>query len=172
MKRKVFILFFILFFFLVDTSISYAKKVNIKNEVIDNEIRGVYISYLEYLEYFQGGSKKINQSKISKMIDVIKDNNLNTIFLHVSPFSDSIYESNLFPYSYTLTGIEGKNPGFDYLDYFIKIAHAKNIKVHAWINPYRISFNNNISNLSDNNPAKKMVNTTNIMVNKKGIYFW
>ena len=171
MRNKCFLMLIILLFLVTDATISYAKKNNTKKEIIDNEIRAVYISYIEYLKYFQGNSKSINQTKINKMIDKIKENNLNTIFLHVSPFSDSIYESKLFPYSYTLTGIEDKNPGFDYLEYFIKIAHTNNIKVHAWINPYRISFNTDINFLSDKNPAKKLINTSSIMIDKNGIYY-
>lgn len=161
----------VVLFFIVDATISYAKRIDSKKEIVDNEIRGVYISYLEYLSYFNGNSTKINQTKINKMIDNIKEQKLNTIFLHVSPFSDSIYESKLFPYSYTLTGIEGKNPGFDYLEYFIKVAHQKNIKVHAWINPYRVSFNQNIDALSDKNPARKLINSSSIKIDKNGIYY-
>lgn len=172
MNKKVLVIVSIILFLLIDTTISYAKKKDyIKEEVMDNEIRAVYISYLEYLNNFYGGSKKINQTKIDKMIDNISSKGLNTIFLHVSPFSDSIYESKLFPYSYTLTGEEGKNPGFDYLEYFIKVAHSKKIKIHAWINPYRISFGTNFDTLSDKNPAKKLINTSSIMVDKNGIYY-
>ncbi len=162
----------VILFFVCDATISYAKKKDyLKKDDIDTEIRGIYISYLEYLNNFYGGSKTINQAKIDKMIDNIKSKDLNTIFLHVSPFSDSIYESKLFPYSYTLTGKEGKNPGFDYLDYFIKSAHAKDIKVHAWINPYRISFSSDINSISDNNPAKRLVNTSSIKIDNNGIYY-
>ena len=171
MKKKVLVIIMIMLFLITDATISYAKKSSVKEKVIDSEIRGVYISYLEYLNHFQNNSKLINQTTINKMIDKIKESNLNTILLHVSPFSDSIYESKLFPYSYTLTGIENKNPGFDYLEYFIKEAHAKNIKVHAWINPYRISFSQDIYNISDNNPAKKLINTSSVMIDKNGIYY-
>ena len=139
--------------------------------ITDNEIRAIYISYLEYMDNFLGNSKEINQVKIDKMIDIIKENNLNTIILHVSPFSDSIYNSRYFPYSYTLTGKEGKNPGFDYLEYFIKKAHSKNIKLYAWINPYRISFNNDIGSINNSNPAHQLINTTSVYVDKKGIYY-
>ncbi len=170
MKKKIFIIVSIFIFFFVDATISYAKKDNTKVEKNDNDIRGVYISYLEFLNNFYGNNKKINQTKIDKMIDNIKINELNSIFLHVSPFSDSIYNSKLFPYSYTLTGKEGKNPGFDYLEYFIKKSHEKNIKIHAWINPYRISFSDKNS-ISDNNPAKKLINTSSVKIDKKGIYY-
>ncbi len=171
MKKKVFIIVTIMLFFITDATISYAKKTMEIEEPIDNEIRAIYISYLEYFNHFQNNSKTVNQTKIDKMIDKIKENNLNCIILHVSPFSDSIYESKLFPYSYTLTGVEGKNPGFDYLSYFIKIAHTKNIKVYAWINPYRISFSNDINLITKNNPAYKLLNTSSIGISSNGIYY-
>ena len=172
MKNKFLIIIMIIVFFFFDATISYAKKKTIiKEKTSDKEIRAIYISYIEYLNNFSGGSKKINQAKISKMIDNISENKLNNIFLHVSPFSDSIYESKLFPYSYTLTGNEDNNPGFDYLEFFIKKAHAKNIKIHAWINPYRISFNSNINLLSNKNPAKKLANTSSVKEDKNGIYY-
>ncbi len=171
MKKKAFILLIISLFFLTDATISYAKRKNNKKEVFDNEIRAIYISYLEYLNNFLGNSKEINQVKIEKMIDVIKEHNLNTIILHVSPFSDSIYKSKYFPYSYTLTGVEGKNPGFDYLEYFIKKSHARNIKVYAWINPYRINFEKDVNKIGKDNPAYKLINTTSIYADKNGIYY-
>ena len=157
---------------MIDATISYAKKKDYQSIVyVDNEIRGIYISYLEYLNNFLGNGKDINQVKIDKMIDFIKEKNFNTIFLHVSPFSDAIYNSKIFPYSYTLAGVEGKNPGFDYLEYFIKKAHQKNIKIHAWINPYRISFENNVNSLSKDNPAYKLKETSSIYIDKNGIYY-
>ena len=170
MKKMIFLIL-IMVFFLIDATISYAKK---NNKVImekEGNIKAVYISYLEYYNNFNGNSKTINQSKIDKMINNIKDLGLNTIILHVSPFSDSIYNSQIFPYSATLTNVEGKNPGFDYLDYFIKKAHQSNISLYAWINPYRISFDNNIDKLSKDNPAVSLIDTSNIKVDNKGIYY-
>ena len=170
MKNKIIIILGITTFFLIDVIISFAKQGNVvKSE--EQELRAIYISYLEYLNNFNGNSKTINQKKIDKIIDIIKDNNYNNIILHVSPFSDSIYKSSIFPYSYTLTGTEGKNPGFDYLEYFIKKAHLKDIKVHAWINPYRISFDSNMNNISKSNPAYKLKNTTSIYSDKNGTYY-
>ena len=169
--KKIGIIFLILSFFTIDAAVNNIKKNDniVKAEI--KEIRAVYISYLEYYDNFSGGSKTINQSKIDKMINNLKMDKFNTIILHVSPFSDSIYNSKIFPYSSTLTGVEGKNPGFDYLDYFIKKAHLNNMQLYAWINPYRISFDNNINNLSKDNPALKFIDTTNIKIDKKGIYY-
>lgn len=174
MRNKLGIFFLIISFFTVDATVAYIKKKDVEavnNIEQDKELRGVYISYLEYYDNFYGGSKTLNQAKINKMIENIKMSGFNTIFLHVSPFSDSIYESKIFPYSHTLSGEEGKNPGFDYLEYFIRKGHAKDIQIHAWINPYRISFENTIKNICVNNPAFKLLDTTNIKVDKNGIYY-
>ncbi len=158
-------------FLVLDATISDAKrKTESGEEIIVTEIKAVYISYLEYLETFNS-SITINKTNIDKMIDHLKSDGFNTIILHVSPFSDSIYPSSIMPYSYTLTGREGKNPGFDYLDYYIQKAHAKKINVYAWINPYRVSLSNDSSLISEENPAYKLLNTSSVMVDKKGIYY-
>lgn len=167
MKNFLIIIIFSILFLFIDSLYLDTQLVKEK----DDEIRFIYISYLEYLNNFKGNSVSINKSKIDKMIDNISINKFNAIFLQVSPFSDAIYNSNIFPYSYTLTGIEGKNPGFDYLEYFIKKAHSKKINVHAWINPYRVSSKNDVSLLDKSNPAIKFINTENIGISEKGIYY-
>ena len=172
MKKSIGIIILIISFLSIDATISYAKKEEKKDNIlINDEIKAVYISYLEYFDNFYGGSKKINEVKIDTMIENIKNIGFNTIILHVSPFSDSIYNSKLFPYSYTLTGTEGKNPGFDYLEYFIKKTHQNNMYLYAWINPYRISFDSNTDKLNKDNPALKFINTSNIKIDKNGIYY-
>ncbi len=170
MRKKLIVPIIIISFLITDAAIVDKKKNNEFKEEI-KEYRIIYISYLEYFSNFYGNSKTINQSKIDKMIDNIKELDFNTIMLHVSPFSDSIYNSSILPYSYTLTGKEGKYPGFDYLEYFIKKAHSKNISIHAWLNPYRVSFSSDINKLSHDNPAYKLRDTNSIGINKNGIYF-
>lgn len=167
MKKKILTIICIFSFLFLDSTVVYMKKD--QEEV--KELRVVYISYLEYLDLFLGNSVIINQTKIDKMIDNIVNLKFNCIMLHVSPFSDAIYNSKYFPYSYTLTGVEGKNPGFDYLEYFIKKAHQKKIQVHAWINPYRIRSDQNIEKINEKNPAYPLLNTSHVLVDKLGIYY-
>lgn len=166
--KKLLVFFLIFLIFLTGNALIISNKYE---QVEDLEIRGAYISYLEYLTYFQGNSLSINKAYIKKMLDNLKSLNVNTIFLHVSPFSDSIYNSKIFPYSYTLTGTEGKNPGMDYLEYFIKEGKKREIKIHAWINPYRISMSNDISLISKNNPAYALLNTNDVKITNEGIYY-
>ncbi len=53
------------------------------------------------------------------------------------PESDALYPSDLEPWSRSLTGTQGEDPGWDPLEVAIDLAHARNIELHAWLNPYR-----------------------------------
>ena len=167
MKKFLLSFLFISIFLLSDAYFVSSNNKKIIQE--DDKIRFIYISYLEYLTNFNGNNVKTNKATITKMLDNVKYYNFNAIFLHVSPFGDAIYKSSILPYSSTLTGVEGKNPGFDYLEFFIKESHKRGIKVHAWINPYRVSSDNNIDKLSDNNPIKKM-DEGDLFIGNQGIY--
>jgi len=136
------------------------------------ESRGIFISYVEYLNYFHEKDSQKIKKEIDNIISKLVNNYINRVYLHVRPFSDSIYKSNIFPFSHTVSGTQGKNINFDVLDYFIKQAHDKNIEVHAWINPYRVSNYTDISFLSKENPAYKWLNTNHVkIVEGKGIYY-
>ena len=168
--KKIFVFFLTILTFLFFNAFVVSKKNQILNHT-KLEIKAIYISYIEYLSYFEGNALNINKSNINRMLDNVRELGFNTIFLHTNPFSDSIYKSKIFPYSYTLTGVEGKNPGMDYLEYFINESHKRNIKVHAWINPYRISNTNDTSKISEANPAYNLLNTNEVKVDSSGIYY-
>lgn len=146
-----------------------------KNKTIlsdEKEIRGVFISYIEYMKYFQNKDKGIIKVEIENMIKTAKKYHFNTIYLQVRPFSDSIYDSNIFPFTHTISGIQGKKIDLDVLEYFLNIAHQNNLKVHAWINPYRISNETDTSFLSTSNPAYSLLSTNDVkVIEGKGIYY-
>lgn len=143
-----------------------------KENVIDTENRGVFISYIEYQNCFQEKSTNEIKKEIENIIEKVKEYHLNQIYLQVRPFSDSIYPSEIFPYSHTITGVQGKTISFDILDYFIQKAHSENIELHAWVNPYRISNYTDTSFLSKDNPAYKWLNTNYVkVIDGKGIYY-
>ncbi len=134
--------------------------------------KGVFISYIEYKKYLKDKNELDMKKEIDKMINTVKDYNINFIILHVKPFSDAIYESKIFPSSSSIVSEEGDKLPFDVLDYFIKKAHKNNIQIHAWINPYRISNYTDTSKISITNPAYKWLNTNNVkVIQDKGIYY-
>ena len=73
----------------------------------DTSMRAVFISYIEYMKYFDEKSDLGVKKEIDTMIKNVKTSGLNTIILQVRPFSDAIYPSRIFPLSYTVAGTEG-----------------------------------------------------------------
>ena len=134
----------------------------------EKEFRGIYISYIEISNYLNDKNENESKENIDKMINNIKKYHCNTIILHVRPSSDSIYNSKIFPISKYLSS--SGTYSYDVLDYFIKKSHQNNIKLYAWINPYRISTTNNVDEINKNHPAYKYLNTDTIYISS-GIYF-
>lgn len=140
-----------------------------KKEEINQETRAVFISYIELEEYIKKEDQTLSQRNIDKMIENIKENHLNTIILQVRPSSDAIYHSKIYPTSKYIVKEEGE-AFYDVLDYFIKKAHQKNIKLIAWINPYRIRTTEEIESISKKNPAYFYLNTDTIYI-KNGVFY-
>lgn len=130
------------------------------NTTAEGYVRGVWISTVNNLDYpsKSGLDSSVLKNEIDDIIDKCKENNINTVFFQVRPCADALYKSNIFPWSGVLSGKQGIAPegDFDPLSYFVKKAHSSNIKLHAWINPYRIGtggVKKVISSLADSNPA-------------------
>lgn len=111
-------------------------------------MRGVWIPYmsLDTGEYTETSFKE----NFNKMVETAKKNKMNTLIVHIRPFSDALYKSEIFPSSHIIAGNQGGEVNFDALDYMIDTAHNNNLKLHAWINPYRISLADTPITLSDN----------------------
>ena len=105
----------------------------------ESDVRGVWVSNVANIDTPKGLEKEAYQEYLKNMIANIASYNMNTIIFQVRPASDAYYKSKLNPWSRYITGIEGKDPGFDVLAFVIEQAKKYDIKVHAWMNPYRVS---------------------------------
>lgn len=103
------------------------------------------------------------------MFNNVADMKLNTVFVHVRAFADAVYPSKLFPWS--KYSCKGSDPGFDPLKVMVECAHRAGLKIHAWINPFRVSSSDNIDSLPQGSPAKKLIGTDAVIQLKNGIYF-
>ncbi len=148
--------------------IGLIKGVEKKEKEEASEIRGIFLSYLDYSADFKNKDENALRSAIETKIKAIKDMNLNTVFFQVRTFADAIYPSELFPASKTVTDDYLKA---DILKIFLEIAHKNNIQVHAWINPYRISYNTSEDEIKDEAIYKSWLGTNKIQISDDGIYF-
>ena len=115
------------------------------------EVRGVWVSNVANIDTPQMKSKEEYQNYLKAMIERIASYNMNTIVFQVRPANDAYYPSLLNPWSRFITGTEGQDPGFDVLQFVIDEANKYGIRVHAWMNPYRVS----LKSLNDLNQTKE-----------------
>lgn len=142
-----------------------------KNNKIDvDEVRAIYVSYIEFDDYIKGKKEDESKKNIIEILDNVKSLGLNTVIVHVRPFSDSIYESIYYPVSGSVLNDKGVYPSYDVLEFFINEAHKRNIRFEAWINPFRISNLKDISLLNDNSIYYKFYKSGNAKVTESGIY--
>ena len=122
----------------------------------DEEMRGLWVSYMELsMENESSKTQKAFEDKFTEIAQKCRESGFNTLIVQVRPFCDALYKSRYFPWSHILTGTQGENPQYDALQIMCDICKENNLKIHAWINPYRVSSNETPKKLSDNNPYIK-----------------
>ncbi len=118
------------------------------------ELRGVWVAYLSL--------DGVDKAKIDSIMTTAKRNGMNTVYFHVRPFGDALYDSDYYPWSHLVTGTQGQAPadGFDPLAYAVEAAHREGLALHAWLNPLRIALNSGVypPALSLDNPYTVWIN--------------
>lgn len=105
------------------------------------EFRGVWVATVANIDWpsswYLPTSKQ--QLELDLIVQTVHKLNFNAIVFQVRTSGDAVYNSSLEPWSYYLTGTQGKAPYpfWDPLAYLIEKSHNFGIEVHAWFNPYR-----------------------------------
>ncbi len=148
-------------------------KNNYQSTAVAGEVRAIWISYLDFNSLLKGRSQAQFAANIQGAFDNIKEMGLNTVFVQVRPYGDALYDSDYFPWSHTITGTEGVNPGYDPLAIMVKEAHARGLSIEAWINPYRVRHSGTTAALSSGNQAQKWLNagSDSVVKTSAGIYY-
>ena len=105
----------------------------------DREFRAAWIACVYNIDWpsRKGLSAQRQQAELTRILDRMASLRMNAVIFQVRPQADALYRSRIEPWSPWLTGTMGRDPGYDPLAYCIKQAHARNIEVHAWFNPFR-----------------------------------
>jgi uncharacterized lipoprotein YddW (UPF0748 family) len=115
--------------------------------ILHNEVRGVWISFIELQETFSGRTEASFRANFAAMMDNCVNLNINTVFVHVRGHGDAYYPSELFPWARQVTGTFGAAPDYDPLKIMIEEAHKRNISFRAWINPMRLMSSSEMQNV-------------------------
>lgn len=127
---------------------AYSSYLPRKAPANKREFRSVWISTVLNLDWPSAQAAAITNEReriqtckeeLITLLDKAVEMNMNAVFLQVSPEADAFYRSDIVPWSRYLTGTFGKDPGFDPLQFAIDEAHRRNLELHAWFNPYRVT---------------------------------
>lgn len=133
------------------------------------EMRAVWISFLEYRSILKNKSESQFRSSVKKYFDNCVSLGLNTVIVHARSHSDAFYKSGYFPASVDFTGKRQDSFPFDPLEITVKEAHARGLKIEAWVNPYRA--NRLTEQFSENDPVKKWLGTDKVFTDGEYYYF-
>lgn len=107
----------------------------------EREFRAAWIASVANINWPSQPGLPVEKQKEEaiQLLDFLAENNFNAAVLQVRPQCDALYPSELEPWSYYLTGTQGKatEPFYDPLQFWIEEAHKRAIELHAWLNPYR-----------------------------------
>ncbi len=108
---------------------------------VSREYRGVWVATVANIDWPSkpGLPSDQQQAEAIKILDTAADLKMNVIVLQVRTSCDALYESQLEPWSYFLSGKQGQapSPAYDPLSFWIEQAHSRGLELHAWFNPFR-----------------------------------
>jgi len=108
---------------------------------VEREFRAAWVASVGNINWPSepGLSTEQQKQEALTILDDLQKSNFNTVIFQVRPQADALYESKLEPWSYFLTGEQGRapKPYYDPLTFWIAQAHKRGLELHAWLNPYR-----------------------------------
>ncbi len=134
-----------------------------------SEMRGVWLSFTEIGALVKGKTEKEYREALELVFTNLKKIKINTVFYQARAFCDAFYRSEIFPVS---EYIGGEKIEYDPLEIIIEIAKKYRVCVHAWVNPFRVSYSNDTDELKSNSPALSLLkkDDTSVFVCDKGIF--
>lgn len=112
------------------------------------ETRAIWLAYVDFSSLgMKTNSEATFRAKAEQLLDKAKSNNINAVCFHVRAFDDAAWKSKTFSAMSYLTSKASSSKtaaatySYDPLGIMIELAHKRNMELHAWMNPYRISLN-------------------------------
>lgn len=127
---------------LVWVNLAHAQTRSDVSYSVNKEFRAAWVATVANINWPSkpGLDSETQQKEALSILDSLAALNFNAVIFQVRPQGDALYDSDLEPWSYFLTGEQGKapKPYYDPLDFWIEEAHKRAMELHVWLNPYRI----------------------------------
>ncbi|OPG13185.1 family 10 glycosylhydrolase [Microbispora sp. GKU 823] len=120
------------------------------------QLRAMWISTVANIDWPSrtGLSVSAQQAELRSWLDLAVSKRMNAVMVQVRPTADAFWPSPYEPWSQWLTGAQGRDPGYDPLAFLVAEAHARDLELHAWFNPYRIANDDDPATLVSTHPAR------------------
>lgn len=155
-----------------ETSVQPATTEDTANK---ETVRSVWMTYYELHSMIKNCNEQQFRTNIDAAFDEIAKIGFNTVTVHVRPYGDAFYRSAYFPSSAYCFDKQGADMPYDPLQVMCEAADKHHLHIEAWINPYRVSAENDMEKLCDENQAKIWYadeeTKSNVYCYEKGIYY-
>lgn len=105
------------------------------------EFRGAWVATVANIDWPSNRNATPGEqiAELVSIMDKLKASGVNAVIFQIRTECDALYNSPIEPWSYWLTGQQGKapEPFYDPLQFAISEAHSRGMELHAWFNPYR-----------------------------------
>jgi uncharacterized lipoprotein YddW (UPF0748 family) len=127
------------------------------SSVAATEMRGMWLATVANRDWPSRPGLSAAQQRTELLIhlDRAVSRRLNSVIVQVRPTADAFWPSPYEPWSASLTGVQGRHPGWDPLGTAVTEAHRRGLELHAWFNPYRVANHGDLSRLSSRHPARR-----------------
>lgn len=133
------------------------KPLNYENQI------AMWFPYMHFEEYMYNKTADEFRNAVREKFTSAKNQNINTVYIHIHPCGDAYYKSEIFPSGVYLDG------DYDPFQIMIDEAHNMGLSVHAWLNPLRCQTVKQMQNLPEDfiikqwadNPECHFVETVN-----------
>lgn len=124
--------------------------------MLRRELRGMWVATIANVDWPSkpGLTAAAQRAGLIAYLDEAVARRLNAVILQVRPSADALWPSPYEPWAACLTGVQGKDPGWDPLGTAVKEAHSRGLELHAWFNPYRVANHTDPGRLSAGHPAR------------------
>ena len=134
MKRKILLIYALLVLIPSRAQMGFLMQ----SPMPKHEVRGVWETTLGGLDWpatkaTTAAGRKKQQEELCTLLDELKASGINTVFLQTRVRGTVIYPSSMEPWDASLTGVTGKDPGYDPLAFAIDQCHQRQMQLHACV---------------------------------------
>lgn len=116
----------------------------LKQKLPEKEFRGFWVATVVNIDWPANGKDSVEKQKkdFLEILDFYDQLNFNTAIVQIRTAGDAFYPSKYAPWSQYLTGKQGFAPDTEenILAWMISETHERGMEFHAWLNPYRATF--------------------------------